>query len=68
MGLDPGTPGSGPGPKAGANLLSHPGIPTPFIFNQSVHLRTTCFLSGRVSAEFRFRVQEERELKHEFQA
>ena len=26
-GLDPGTPGSRPGPKAGAKLLSHPGIP-----------------------------------------
>ena len=26
-GLDPGTPGSCPGPKAGAKLLSHPGIP-----------------------------------------
>ena len=27
VGLDPGTPGSRPGPKAGAKLLSHPGIP-----------------------------------------
>ena len=27
MGLNPGTPGSCPGPKAGAKLLSHPGIP-----------------------------------------
>ena len=26
-GLDPGTPGSRPGPKAGAKPLSHPGIP-----------------------------------------
>ena len=26
-GLDPGTPGSHPGPKAGAKPLSHPGIP-----------------------------------------
>ena len=26
-GLDPGTPGSCPGPKAGAKPLSHPGIP-----------------------------------------
>ena len=25
--LNPGTPGSRPGPKAGAKLLSHPGIP-----------------------------------------
>ena len=27
VGLDPGTPGSRPGPKAGTKLLSHPGIP-----------------------------------------
>ena len=27
VGLDPGTPGSCPGPKAGAKLLSHPGVP-----------------------------------------
>ena len=28
VGLDPGTPGSHPGPKAGVQPLSHPGIPT----------------------------------------
>ena len=27
VGLDPGAPGSHPGPKAGAKPLSHPGIP-----------------------------------------
>ena len=27
VGLDPGTPESRPGPKAGTKLLSHPGIP-----------------------------------------
>ena len=27
VGFDPGTPGSRPGPKAGAKLLRHPGIP-----------------------------------------
>ena len=27
VGLDPGTPGQHPGPKAGAKLLSHPGVP-----------------------------------------
>ena len=27
VGLDPGTPGSHPGPKAGAKQLSHPGTP-----------------------------------------
>ena len=31
MGLDPGTPGSHSGPKAGAKPLSHPGIPNFFI-------------------------------------
>ena len=28
VGLNPGTPGSRPGPKAGAQLLSHPTVPT----------------------------------------
>ena len=27
VGLDPGSPGSGPGQKAGTKLLSHPGCP-----------------------------------------
>ena len=27
MGLDPGTPGSRPGPKTGTKLLNHPGMP-----------------------------------------
>ena len=29
---DPGSPGSHPGPKAGAKLLHHPGIPPRFYF------------------------------------
>ena len=29
MGFDPGSPGSRPGPKAGAKPLHHPGIPFP---------------------------------------
>ena len=32
VGLDPGTPGSHPGPKAGAKPLSHPEIPFFFFF------------------------------------
>ena len=32
VGLDPGSPGSCPGPKAGAKLLSHPGIPKDSVF------------------------------------
>ena len=31
VGLDPGSPGSRPGPKAGAKPLRHPGIP-PLLF------------------------------------
>ena len=38
MGLDPGTPGSCPGPKAGAKPLRHPGIPDSFIFNKIFYL------------------------------
>ena len=34
-GLDPGTPGSRPGPKAEAQLLSHPGAPV-FALNSGV--------------------------------
>ena len=30
VGFDPGSPGSRPGPKAGAKPLRHPGIPPPF--------------------------------------
>ena len=38
MGLDPRSPGSHPEPKAGAKLLSHPGIPIikEFIFMLSL--------------------------------
>ena len=31
VGFDPGSPGSRPGPKAGAKLLRHPGIPRFFM-------------------------------------
>ena len=30
VGFDPGSPGSRPGPKAGAKPLRHPGIPLSF--------------------------------------
>ena len=40
MGLDPGTPGSRPGLKAGAQPLSHPGIPlNKSILSQKKKLR-----------------------------
>ena len=31
VGFDPGSPGSRPGPKAGAKPLCHPGIPFSFL-------------------------------------
>ena len=31
VGFDPGSPGSHPGPKAGAKPLRHPGIPVNFL-------------------------------------
>ena len=36
VGLDPGTPGSHPGPKADAEPLSHPGIPNKMLVNQTL--------------------------------
>ena len=35
VGLDPGTPGSYPGLKGGAQLLSHPGVPCLVCFQDS---------------------------------
>ena len=34
VGLDPGTPGSHPEPKAGTKPLSHPGIPYPIVLTE----------------------------------
>ena len=34
VGFDPGSPGSCPGPKAGAKPLHHPGIPRVFYYNR----------------------------------
>ena len=36
VGLDPGTPGSQPEPKADAQPLSHPGAPLTFLYNSPV--------------------------------
>ena len=33
VGLDPGSPGARPGPKAGAKPLSHPGIPENMVLS-----------------------------------
>ena len=45
-GLDPGTPGSRPGPKAGAKPLSHPGIPLIYKFNVIAIITVTEFFQG----------------------
>ena len=42
VGLHPGTPGSCPGPKAGAKPLSHPGIPV-FLHSKDVTTNNKCF-------------------------
>ena len=42
VGFDPGSPGSCPGPKAGANPLRHPGIPGKEVFILSDDLRLLC--------------------------
>ena len=36
VGFDPGSPGSRPGPKAGAKLLRHPGIPLSNFLKKSL--------------------------------
>ena len=38
VGFDPGSPGSRPGPKAGAKPLRHPGIPKKNFFKDFIYL------------------------------
>ena len=38
VGVDPGSPGSRPGPKAGAKPLRHPGIPVSTFISVSLFL------------------------------
>ena len=47
VGFDPGSPGSRPGPKAGAKLLRHPEIPLTCFF---VVLKTSTELPFTLSA------------------
>ena len=42
MGLDPGSPGSHPGPKTGAKPLSHPGCPVHPFQDSLPHLSFCC--------------------------
>ena len=41
VGFDPGSPGSRPGPKAGAKPLRHPGIPKIFFLFKGVMSQRT---------------------------
>ena len=48
-GLDPGSPGSRPGPKAGAKPLSHPGIPLlEYSFLGALHYHARSLTSLRL--------------------
>ena len=41
VGFDPGSPGSRPGPKAGAKPLRHPGIPVYFFIKDFIYSSET---------------------------
>ena len=52
MGLDPGTPGSHPGPKAGVKPLSHPGIPLSLVsIPEMPHMPMKTFLISEITAQ-----------------
>ena len=51
VGLDPGTPESRPGPRAGAKLLSHQGIPQRLFFIASLYLNEFVLI-GILSSKF----------------
>uniref|UniRef100_A0A8C0TFU0 Glyceraldehyde-3-phosphate dehydrogenase n=1 Tax=Canis lupus familiaris TaxID=9615 RepID=A0A8C0TFU0_CANLF len=46
MGFNPGSPGSRPGPKAGAKPLCHPGIPESKIFMKTIQRETRALRSS----------------------
>ena len=46
VGLDPRTPGSHPGPKAGTKPLSHPGCPMPY-FKGTIYERPGIYIYDR---------------------
>ena len=48
VGFDPGSPGSRPGPKAGAKPLRHPGIPSKTVFTEFLFTKTLHHLAGPV--------------------
>ena len=53
VGLDPGTPGSCPGPKAGAKLLRHQGCPVgPFLRNSEYAGYLVSYFNVNISAYY----------------
>ena len=53
VGFDPGSPGSRPGPKAGAKPLRHPGIPKGFFFEIGMFELGAALVAQWFSAAFR---------------
>ena len=49
VGLDPGTPGSCPEPKADAQLLSHPSVPIKTCIIEMCRLECLFFVAGGMS-------------------
>ena len=53
VGFNPGSPGSRPGPKAGAKPLCHPGIPLNLCFKTILHKKRRAHVSkSRGSQDF----------------
>ena len=50
VGFDPGSPGSRPGPKAGAKPLRHPGIPANVFLSNCLVSYKVLNLLGRVAS------------------
>ena len=55
VGFDPGSPGSRPGPKAGAKPLRHPGIPNKDLFmlhKRFLDVKTCCKIYNESKSNF----------------
>ena len=67
VGFDPGSPGSRPGPKAGAKPLRHPGIPynhfhNYFLFN--LEIKSNNFMFTIAYEKVAINSNKERKVKH----
>ena len=80
VGFDPGSPGSRPGPKAGAKPLRHPGIPILYLENPKASTPRLLELIQQFGSVARYKINaqksvaflytnnetEEREIKEEY--